>query len=317
MRVVVTGGAGFIGSHLTEALLARGNKVVVIDNFITGSRKNLEHLQNSKDLLVVEHDITKPIYLAEKIDQIYHLASPASPIDYQKLPIQTLKVGALGTHNLLGMAKHHNARILLASTSEVYGDPEEHPQKESYWGHVNPVGPRGCYDESKRFAEAIVVAYRDYHKVDTRIIRIFNTYGPRMRLNDGRVVPAFISQVLENKDITIFGDGTQTRSFCYVSDLVKGIIGVMECQEKTPINLGNPNEITILEFAERILSLTGCKSKIVHQPLPIDDPQRRRPDITKAKNLLGWEPDISLEHGLKLTFEWAEKWIKTCNQPKK
>lgn len=307
MRIVVTGGAGFIGSHLTDALIKEGHKVVVIDNFITGSRKNLEHHLGSDQLMIVEHDITKPIYLAEKIDRIYHLASPASPIDYQKLPIQTLKVGALGTHNILGMAKQHNARILLASTSEVYGDPEVHPQREDYWGHVNPIGPRGCYDESKRFAEAIVVAYRDYHKVDARIIRIFNTYGPRMRLNDGRVVPAFISQVLKGEDITIFGDGSQTRSFCFVSDLVRGIIGVMESNYQNPINLGNPSEITIRQFAERILALSESKQKMVNRPLPIDDPQRRRPDISRAREILNWEPVISLDEGLKMTLEWAKK----------
>jgi dTDP-glucose 4,6-dehydratase len=307
MRIVVTGGAGFIGSHLTDALIKEGHKVVVIDNFITGSRKNLEHHLGSDQLMIVEHDITKPIYLAEKIDRIYHLASPASPIDYQKLPIQTLKVGALGTHNILGMAKQHNARILLASTSEVYGDPEVHPQREDYWGHVNPIGPRGCYDESKRFAEAIVVAYRDYHKVDTRIIRIFNTYGPRMRLNDGRVVPAFISQVLKGEDITIFGDGSQTRSFCYVSDLVRGIIGVMESNYQNPINLGNPSEITIKQFAERIIAISESQQKMVNRPLPVDDPQRRRPDISRAREILNWEPVISLEEGLQLTLEWAKK----------
>ncbi len=307
MRIVVTGGAGFIGSHLTDALIGQGHKVVVIDNFITGSRKNLEHHEGSDQLMIVEHDITKPVYLAEKIDRIYHLASPASPIDYQKLPIQTLKVGALGTHNVLGMAKHHNARILLASTSEVYGDPEIHPQKEDYWGHVNPVGPRGCYDESKRFAEAIVVAYRDYHKVDTRIIRIFNTYGPRMRLNDGRVVPAFVSQILKNEDITIFGEGLQTRSFCYVSDLVRGIMGVMECNYKNPINLGNPSEITIKEFADKIISISGAQRKMVYCPLPVDDPQRRKPDISLAMSILNWQPVVSLEEGLKLTIEWAGK----------
>ncbi|NCB38474.1 MAG: SDR family oxidoreductase [Erysipelotrichia bacterium] len=306
MRIVVSGGAGFIGSHLTEELLKQGHSVVIIDNFVTGSRKNLEHL-NSDKLSIVEHDISKPIYLAEKVDRIYHLASPASPIDYQKLPIQTLKVGALGTHNLLGMAKDKHARLLLASTSEIYGDPLMHPQKETYWGNVNPVGPRGCYDESKRFAEAIVVAYRDYHKVDTRIIRIFNTYGPRMRLNDGRVVPAFISQVLNGEDLSVYGDGSQTRSFCYVSDLVRGIMKVMEQPDQNPINLGNPAEITIKQFAEKIIELTSSKAKLIYGPLPQDDPKRRQPDITRAKELLGWEPEVSLEEGLRKTIEWAKK----------
>lgn len=310
MRIVVSGGAGFIGSHLTEELLKQGHSVVVIDNFITGSRKNLEHLPGDR-LSIIEHDITKPIYLAEKIDRLYHLASPASPIDYQKLPIQTLKVGALGTHNMLGMAKAHGARLLLASTSEVYGDPEIHPQKETYWGNVNPVGPRGCYDESKRFAEAIVVAYRDYHKVDTRIIRIFNTYGPRMRLNDGRVVPAFISQILNGEDLSIFGDGSQTRSFCYVSDLVRGMMGVMEQADQNPINLGNPAEITIRQFAEKIIELTGIKAKMIFGPLPQDDPKRRQPDITRARTLLKWEPVVGLEEGLKKTIDWAKKYVET------
>ena len=310
MRIVVTGGAGFIGSHLTEELLKQGHSVVVIDNFITGSRKNLEHLPGEK-LSIIEHDITRPIYLAEKIDRLYHLASPASPIDYQKLPIQTLKVGALGRHNMLGMAKAHGARLLLASTSEVYGDPEIHPQKETYWGNVNPVGPRGCYDESKRFAEAIVVAYRDYHNVDTRIIRIFNTYGPRMRLNDGRVVPAFISQILNGEDLTIFGDGSQTRSFCYVSDLVRGMMGVMEQADQNPINLGNPAEITIRQFAEKIIELTAVKARMVLKPLPQDDPKRRQPDITRARTLLNWEPVVGLEEGLKKTIDWAKKYVET------
>lgn len=305
MRIVISGGAGFIGSHLTEELLKQGHSVVVIDNFITGSRKNLEHLKNEK-LCIVEHDITKPIYLADKVDRIYHLASPASPIDYQKLPIQTLKVGALGSHNMLGMAKAHGARLLLSSTSEVYGDPEVHPQKETYWGNVNPVGPRGCYDESKRFAEAIVVAYRDFHKVDTRIIRIFNTYGPRMRLNDGRVVPAFISQILTGQDLSIYGDGSQTRSFCYVSDLVRGMMGVMEQSDQNPINLGNPAEITIRQFAEKIIELTGIEARMIFGPLPQDDPKRRQPDITRAKQLLNWEPVVGLEEGLRKTIEWAK-----------
>jgi len=305
MRIVVSGGAGFIGSHLVDRLVELGHKIIVLDNFVTGCRDNIAKHIDSGSATLVEHDITKPIYLGDKIDRIFHLASPASPIDYQKLPIQTMKVGALGTHNMLGMAKLHNARLLLASTSEVYGDPEIHPQKEDYWGHVNPVGPRSCYDEAKRFAEALTVTYRDYHKMDTRIIRIFNTYGPRMRLNDGRVVPAFISQVLRNEPLTIFGDGSQTRSFCYVSDLVEGMIAVMERGDMQPTNLGNPAELTIREFAERILSLSNSRLPIVSKPLPVDDPRRRRPDITRARTLLGWEPKISLDEGLKLTIEWA------------
>jgi len=305
MRIVVSGGGGFIGSHLVDKLVSLGNQVVVIDNFITGSRDNLSQYKGSNLISIVEHDISKPIYLAEKIDQIYHLASPASPIDYQKLPIQTLKVGALGTHNALGIAKHHNARILISSTSEVYGDPLEHPQKETYWGNVNPVGPRGCYDEAKRFAEALMVAYNNMHKVDIRIARIFNTYGPRMRLNDGRVVPAFISQALRGEPMTIFGNGSQTRSFCYVSDLVAGLIALMEKGGHAPVNLGNPMELSIREFAERIRKIARVNCDIIEHPLPKDDPQRRRPDITKAKNLLAWEPVVALDAGLEKTIEWA------------
>ncbi|HNW33909.1 MAG TPA: SDR family oxidoreductase [Candidatus Ozemobacteraceae bacterium] len=305
MRIVVSGGAGFIGSHLIERLVELGHKLIVLDNFVTGRRDNIAKYIDSGSVTLVEHDITKPIYFGDKIDRIFHLASPASPIDYQKLPIQTMKVGALGTHNMLGLAKQHGARLLLASTSEVYGDPEIHPQREDYWGHVNPVGPRSCYDEAKRFAEALTVTYRDYHKMDTRIIRIFNTYGPRMRLNDGRVVPALISQVLRNEPLTIFGDGSQTRSFCYVSDLVEGMIAVMERGDQQPTNLGNPAELSIRQFAERILSLSNSKLPIISKPLPIDDPRRRRPDITRARTLLGWEPRVSLDEGLKKTIEWA------------
>ncbi|HOT27567.1 MAG TPA: SDR family oxidoreductase [Candidatus Ozemobacteraceae bacterium] len=307
MRIVVSGGAGFIGSHLVDRLIEQGHKVLILDNFVTGCRENVaKHLESGAATLV-EHDITKPIYFGDKVDRIYHLASPASPIDYQKLPIPTMKVGALGTHNMLGMAKLHGARLLLASTSEVYGDPEIHPQKEDYWGHVNPVGPRSCYDEAKRFAEALTVTYRDYHKVDVRIIRIFNTYGPRMRLNDGRVVPAFISQVLRNEPLTLFGDGSQTRSFCYVSDLVDGMMAVMERGDQFPTNLGNPTELTIKEFAERILAISGSALPIVSKPLPVDDPRRRRPDITRAKTMLGWEPKVALDEGLRRTIEWARR----------
>jgi len=305
MRIVVSGGAGFVGSHLVDRLVEQGHKVIVLDNFVTGSRDNLARHAGTDAVTIVEHDISKPIYFGDRIDRVYHLASPASPIDYQKLPIPTMKVGSLGTHNMLGLAKQHKARMLLASTSEIYGDPEIHPQKEDYWGHVNPVGPRSCYDQAKRFAEALTITYRDFHKVDTRIIRIFNTYGPRMRLNDGRVVPAFISQVLRGEPLTMFGDGSQTRSFCYVSDLVEGIIAVMERGDQQPTNLGNPVELTIRQFAERILALSGSTLPIVSKPLPVDDPKRRRPDITRAKTLLGWEPKVPLDEGLQKTIDWA------------
>jgi dTDP-glucose 4,6-dehydratase len=306
MRIIVTGGAGFIGSHLTDRLVELGHKVIVIDNFVTGRRENLARHVGSEQVTIVEHDVSKPIFFGDSIDRIFHLASPASPIDYQKLPIQTLKVGALGTHNMLGMAKLKNARILLASTSEVYGDPLEHPQRESYWGNVNPVGPRGCYDEAKRFAEAIMIAYHTFHKVDIRIARIFNTYGPRMRLNDGRVVPAFVSQVLAGEPLTIFGDGCQTRSFCYVSDLVEGFLALMERGDNQPVNLGNPSETTIAEFAEKIGTLSGRPYATEVRPLPVDDPKRRRPDISRARTLLGWEPKVPLTEGLKITLEWAK-----------
>lgn len=310
MRIVISGGAGFIGSHLAEELLKQGHKVVILDNYITSSPKNLEHLLPNENLTIIEHDITHPIQFADKIDRIYHLASPASPIDYQKNPIPTLRVGSIGTDNMLNIAMQHKARLLLSSTSEVYGDPLVHPQREDYWGNVNPVGPRSCYDESKRFAEAIVVAYRDFHNVDTRIIRIFNTYGPRMRLNDGRVVPEFISQILNGKDLTIYGDGHQTRSFCYISDLIRGMIAAMEQEDTNPINLGNPTEITVNEFADIIIKVSGIKANRVNMPLPVDDPKRRKPDISRAKKLLNWEPVVGIEEGLKATLDWA----KTLNK---
>ncbi len=311
MRIVVTGGAGFIGSHLVDTLVKEGHQVVVIDNFVTGRRDNLAQHLEAERISLVEHDISKPIYVAEKVDRIYHLASPASPIDYQKLPIPTMKVGALGTHNILGMAKLHNAKVLLASTSEVYGDPLVHPQREDYWGNVNPVGPRGCYDEAKRFAEALMMAYHRFHNVDIRIIRIFNTYGPRMRLDDGRVVPQLFTQALHNEPLTVFGDGQQTRSFCYVSDLVAGMMALMEKGDNEPTNVGNPAEITIREFAERIKKITGTVAPIVEKPLPVDDPKRRRPDITKARTKLGWEPKVDLETGLRSTYEWAKGVVKS------
>lgn len=300
-NVLITGGAGFIGSHLCDFLLDKGHYVVCLDNLVTGSKKNIAHNLKNKNFKFIKHDITKPIEIIGKIDFILHFASPASPIDYAKLPIQTLKVGALGTHNALGIAKAKKAKFLLASTSEVYGDPLTSPQKESYWGNVNPVGPRSCYDESKRFAEAITMAYHKMHKVDTRIIRIFNTYGPRMRKNDGRVVPNFITQALARKPLTIYGKGTQTRSFCYVSDLVEGIYRVMRSDHHEPINLGNPNEFTINELAKLIMKIYYSLST-VHCTLPIDDPKQRRPDITKARKLLKWEPKIELKEGLKKTI---------------
>jgi dTDP-glucose 4,6-dehydratase len=305
-RAVITGAAGFIGSHLSEALLDRGWSVVGVDNLLTGSTENIAHLAN-RDLTFIKHDVTNYIYIEGAVDAVLHWASPASPIDYLELPIPTLKVGALGTHKALGLAKAKNARFVIASTSEVYGDPLEHPQTDTYWGNVNPVGPRGVYDEAKRFAEAMTMAYHRYHGVDTKIVRIFNTYGPRMRLNDGRAVPAFMSQALRNEDVTIFGSGTQTRSFCYVSDLVDGILRLLDSKENDPVNIGNPHEMTIEEIARTIIRMTNSKSRIVYRPLPEDDPKVRQPDITRARTLLGWEPKVGLEEGLAKTLEYFRK----------
>jgi dTDP-glucose 4,6-dehydratase len=303
MKTIVTGGAGFIGSYLCDLLLVKGHEVICIDNLVTGNTSNIHHILSEK-FTYLNHDITKPIYFGDKIDFIFHLASPASPVDYLELPIQTLKVGALGTYNMLGLAKEKSARFLLASTSEVYGDPLVNPQTEEYWGNVNPIGPRGVYDEAKRYAEAITMAYHRYHKVDTRIVRIFNTYGPRMRINDGRVVPNFIGQALRGEDITVYGDGSQTRSFCYVNDEVEGIYRLMMSDHTMPVNIGNPEEHTILEFARIILELVGGNSNIVFKELPEDDPKQRRPDIGKARKLLGWEPKVGLEEGLTKTIEY-------------
>jgi dTDP-glucose 4,6-dehydratase len=302
-RVVITGAAGFIGSHLSETLLDRDYTVVGIDNLLTGATANISHLQN-RDFTFIKHDVTNYIYIDGPVDYVLHWASPASPIDYLELPIPTLKVGALGTHKALGLAKAKGARFVLASTSEVYGDPLEHPQKESYWGNVNPIGPRGVYDEAKRFAEAMTVAYHRYHGLDAKIVRIFNTYGPRMRINDGRAVPAFISQALRNEDVTIFGDGTQTRSFTYITDLVDGIIKLMLSDMNDPVNIGNPREMTIKEIAQTIIEMTGAKSRIVYRPLPTDDPKVRQPDITRARTLLRWEPKVPLEEGLVKTIDY-------------
>jgi dTDP-glucose 4,6-dehydratase len=299
-RTVVTGAAGFIGSHLSEALLSRGHTVVGVDNLITGDLANIAHLRD-QDFQFIRHDVTQYIDVDGHVDCVLHWASPASPIDYLMLPIQTLKVGALGTHNALGLAKAKGARFVLASTSEVYGDPLEHPQRETYWGNVNPIGPRGVYDEAKRFAEAITLAYHRAHGVDTKIVRIFNTYGPRMRLHDGRAVPAFMSQALRNEDVTVFGDGTQTRSFCYVSDLVDGILRLMDSDTHDPVNIGNPHEVTIEQIARTIISLVGSTSRVVYRPLPQDDPKQRKPDITRASTLLGWQPKVGLEEGLANT----------------
>jgi dTDP-glucose 4,6-dehydratase len=302
-RVVITGAAGFIGSHLSETLLDRGFSVVGIDNLLTGDLANIAHLRD-RDFQFIRHDVTNYIDVDGPVDYVLHWASPASPIDYLELPIQTLKVGSLGTHKALGLAKAKGATFVIASTSEVYGDPLEHPQKETYWGNVNPTGPRGVYDEAKRFAEAMTIAYRRFHKVDTKIVRIFNTYGPRMRIRDGRAVPAFISQALVNEDVTVFGDGKQTRSFCFISDLVDGIIRLMLSKENDPINIGNPQEMTIEQIARLIIEMTGSKSKIVYKPLPTDDPKVRQPDITRARTLLGWEPKVPLEHGLGRTIDY-------------
>lgn len=303
---VITGGAGFLGSHLADRLIKEGLKVICIDNLITGNIDNLAHLFGNEDFQFIKHDVTNYIHVPGEIDYILHFASPASPIDYLKLPIQTLKVGSLGTHKVLGLAKEKNARFLLASTSEVYGDPAIHPQKEDYWGNVNPIGPRGVYDEAKRFAEAITMAYHRYHGVETRIVRIFNTYGPRMRLNDGRALPAFVSQALNNEDITVFGDGSQTRSFCFVSDLVDGIFRLLMSDEVNPVNIGNPEEITIMQFAEEVRKLTGSKSKIITKPLPEDDPKVRQPDISKARAVLGWEPKVDRSEGLRTTLDYFQ-----------
>ncbi len=303
-RVLVTGAAGFLGSHLCDRFLKEGCEVIGMDNLLTGNIRNIEHLFPLKEFSFYHHDVTKFVHIPGHLDYIMHFASPASPIDYLKMPIQTLKVGALGTHNLLGLAKAKNARILVASTSEVYGDPLVHPQTEAYWGNVNPIGPRGVYDEAKRFMESITMAYHNFHNVETRIVRIFNTYGPRMRLDDGRALPTFMSQALNNEDITVFGDGSQTRSFCYVDDLVEGIYRLLRSDYHLPVNIGNPSEITLQQFAEEVQALTGTKSAIVYRPLPQDDPKQRRPDITKAKELLGWEPKVERNEGLKRTLEY-------------
>lgn len=303
-RVLITGAAGFLGSHLCDRFIKDGYSVIGMDNLITGDLRNIEHLFKLEDFEFFHHDVSKFVHIPGDLKYILHFASPASPIDYLKIPIQTLKVGSLGTHNLLGLARVKNARILVASTSEVYGDPTVHPQTEDYWGNVNPVGPRGVYDEAKRFQEAITMAYHTYHGVETRIIRIFNTYGPRMRLNDGRVLPAFMGQALRGEDLTIFGDGSQTRSFCYVDDLVEGIVRLLKSDCADPVNIGNPMEITIAQFAEEIIKLTGTTQKIIFKPLPTDDPKQRQPNITKAREILNWEPKYTREEGLKITWNY-------------
>ncbi len=308
-RILIAGAAGFLGSHLCDRFLSEGYEVIGMDNLLTGNIKNIEHLFPLREFQFYHHDVTKFVHVPGPIDYILHFASPASPIDYLKMPIQTLKVGALGTHNLLGLAKSKGARILVASTSEVYGDPLVHPQTEEYWGNVNPIGPRGVYDEAKRFMESITTAYHTFHNLETRIIRIFNTYGPRMRLDDGRALPTFMSQALRGEDVTVYGDGSQTRSFCYVDDLVEGIYRLLLSDYTKPVNIGNPSEITLLEFAEEVLKLTGSQSKIVFEPLPQDDPKQRQPNITKAKELLGWEPKVDRHEGLKRTLEYFKQHI--------
>src|SRR3954463_10905922 len=303
-RVLITGAAGFLGSHLCDRFIKEGMSVVAMDNLITGDLRNIEHLFKLEQFEFYHHDVSKFIHIPGELDYVLNFASPASPIDYLKIPIQTLKVGSLGTHNCLGLAKAKNARILVASTSEIYGDPVVHPQNEEYWGNVNPVGPRGVYDEAKRFQEAITIAYHTFHNMETRIVRIFNTYGPRMRLNDGRALPAFIGQALRGEDLTVFGDGSQTRSFCYVDDLIEGIYRLLMSDYSMPVNIGNPSEITLKEFAEEVIALTGKKVKIIYKPLPTDDPKQRKPDITKAREIFGWEPKVSRADGLKITYEY-------------
>ena len=310
---VVTGGAGFLGSHLSDRLLAEGYQVIGIDNLLTGNTRNIEHLAGNADYHFLKHDVTNYIYLPGQVDVVYHMASPASPIDYLQLPIQTLKVGSLGTHNSLGLAKAKGARFLIASTSECYGDPLIHPQKEDYWGNVNPIGPRGVYDEAKRFAEAMTMAYHRFHNVDTKIVRIFNTYGPRMRLEDGRVVPAFIGQALQGQPLTVFGDGSQTRSFCYVSDLIDGIFRLSQSDYHEPVNIGNPGEMTVLQFARAILEFTGSKSEIDFRPLPVDDPKVRKPDIGLAKRLLGWEPKVEFKDGIASTVAYFRQFLSIAS----
>ena len=317
-RVLITGAAGFLGSHLCDRFIKEGYHVIGMDNLITGDLRNIEHLFRLESFEFYHHDVSKFIHVPGELQYILHFASPASPIDYLKIPIQTLKVGSLGTHNCLGLAKSKRARILVASTSEIYGDPLVHPQTEEYWGNVNPVGPRGVYDEAKRFQEAMTMAYHNFHGLETRIVRIFNTYGPRMRLNDGRALPAFIGQALRGEDLTVFGDGSQTRSFCYVDDLVEGIYRLLLSDYHLPVNIGNPSEITLRQFAEEVISLTGSKQKIVHKPLPVDDPKQRRPDISRAKEILGWEPRVERREGLRITYDYfkslpPEEWTR---QPK-